>query len=356
MNGIGSRRSPRICAALLCVALSATPLAAQTLGEAMLASAWRGAPADTASLSDLYRRSREVRDQRVLDAVMAVAQDPAAGWWRRATAMRVMAAYVRPSLSFCPDHIRIRGDSASRLVHAGHWVQREGSVPLGESWAVGVRMVLQRLAAADADSEVRHTAGFIAESLRPAWPPTGRSETTDSTFRAECRRAARTVLAGRAELQWRWAADRIGNCDDSAGEAIAAWLRRAATDSLEILQVYWAARGIRDQRILDAAIEVARDSTREWRQRVSAMHLLGAYVDPKIVFEPDDLTSRRDGTAIARGLGHAIHQIDGTRPLPTGFVLTIQSILESVATESADVRVSSAARLFASVARNRVIR
>jgi len=135
-----------------------------------LAALWRRPTSDSASLSELYVMSAQVRDKRVLDAVMAVADDPAAGWWRRSTALRVVAAYVVPGVRFKPDDIRIRSDSALRHTLASHSVQREGSEPFDATWLVRVRDLFQRLSSTDADPSLRHSARVIGDVLKPALP------------------------------------------------------------------------------------------------------------------------------------------------------------------------------------------
>lgn len=135
-----------------------------------LAVLWQRPTSDSASLSELYVMSARVRDKRVLDAVMAVADDPTAGWWRRSTALRVMAIYVAPGVRFKPDDIRIRSDSALRHTVVTHTVQREGSEPFDATWLVRVRDLFQRLSSTDADPILRHSARVIGDVLKPALP------------------------------------------------------------------------------------------------------------------------------------------------------------------------------------------
>ncbi len=180
----------------------------------------------------------------------------------------------------------------------------------------------------------------------------GRRENVDALHRADCRLALQAILTGKPEPKWNWAVDKIAGCDDSAGEVVPSWMRRPMPDSLDLLEVFAAASTVRDQRILDAAVEIARDEALSWRQRVNAIQVMGAYVDPRVIIEPDDITSAPNGYPKARMLGHG-HQIDGTSPLAEGHVATIRAILESLAAETSDPRVKASARVFAGLARNR---
>lgn len=139
-------------------------------GEA-LGTVWRHPPADSTSLQELYIASSGLRDQRILDALMAVAADPTIAWYPRATAIRVMAAYVQPAMALIPDEIRPRADSLVRYGMADHWVQREGSDPLMPGSHARIQQLLLRLASEDPDPALRHTAGFVERRLRRYFAP-----------------------------------------------------------------------------------------------------------------------------------------------------------------------------------------
>lgn len=135
-----------------------------------LTAAWQRLPADSASFDQLFAASSRVRDQRIFEALFSIANAPTNGWWARATAIRVMAWYVRPGLNLVPDDIRIRADSAEEFSVSDHWVQIDGSVALEANSGARVRDLLAALSAGDPDPQVRHTAAYVMKRLRPYLP------------------------------------------------------------------------------------------------------------------------------------------------------------------------------------------
>lgn len=131
-----------------------------------LAAAWQRLPTDSASFDQLFAASSRVRDQRIFEALFTVANAPTNGWWARATAIRVMAWYVRPGLNLVPDDIRFRADSAEEFSVSDHWVQSDGAVPLEANSSTRVRDLLVALSAGDPDPQVRHTAAYVEKRLR----------------------------------------------------------------------------------------------------------------------------------------------------------------------------------------------
>lgn len=180
----------------------------------------------------------------------------------------------------------------------------------------------------------------------------GQRENYNATLRADCRLALQVITTGRPEPKYDWAIDRIASCDDTAGEAVPTWIRRASNDSLDLLKSRIAGRTIRDQRILDAVMEVARSSALAWRPRVSALRIMMSYIDPSIVVEPEDITTAPHNEPTVHVLGHA-HQIEGTHPLAPGAPVAIRALFESLAAADPDQKVRSTARMFAEMARDR---
>jgi len=176
-------------------------------------------------------------------------------------------------------------------------------------------------------------------------------ENYNATLRADCRLALQVIVTGKPEPKWDWALDQIAYCDDTAGEALPVLLRRASTDSLEQLELLVAGRGVRDQRILDAAIEVAQNGALTWRPRVSAMRVMVSYINRSIVIEPEDIMAAPGGMPRTLIVDHA-YQIDGTHPLSPSARSTIRTVFEALASADQDARVRAAGKIFAGVARN----
>ena len=133
----------------------------ETAGDA-LAKLWRSVPTDSIVLMRLLRSAREIKDQRVYVAATTVARDASAAWWPRATALRLLAAYVDPGLRFHTEDLRPGPDSAGLVIRTvSHWVQNDGSQPLAAGAIPEIQALLAELAASDPNPDVRYTAQHL---------------------------------------------------------------------------------------------------------------------------------------------------------------------------------------------------
>ncbi|HKG94278.1 MAG TPA: hypothetical protein VKA84_20365 [Gemmatimonadaceae bacterium] len=136
----------------------------------MAAYLWRNAPADTGRLSALVGASY-VRDRRILDAVTAVATDPARPQLVRLAALRILAIYGDPHLLLEWSDLEpppvIGGLVQGRnLPHIGHPYAPDGPQPLTAADAQAIRQSLDLLSRSDADERVRGAAESIIYALR----------------------------------------------------------------------------------------------------------------------------------------------------------------------------------------------
>ncbi len=136
----------------------------QTAGAA-LAVVWRQPPADSASLEDLFFSSARVRDQRIFLATMAMARDVTASWWPRATALRVLAAYVDPLTLVKPDYLRPAPDSVSLFSVVSHFYQINGSKPLPGDALLQIKGLVEALALSDPDPGIRFAGRYLGRAL-----------------------------------------------------------------------------------------------------------------------------------------------------------------------------------------------
>ena len=134
-----------------------------------LAKAWSIATVDSATLSEMVRTSRDVQDGRLFEALVAVASDPAAGWWRRASALRVLAAYVAPQLMFTPDHLRPSPTAPGSVRILGHVTLFQGTTPMPADSKARTRALFLRLVESDPDSGIRSAASFLEKELSVDW-------------------------------------------------------------------------------------------------------------------------------------------------------------------------------------------
>jgi hypothetical protein len=198
------------------------------------------------------------------------------------------------------------------------------------SYSFGIVLALSTMA----------TAGNPAEAIAQ-----GSRESENATLRADCRLASQALVTGRPEPLFDWAMGHIGRCDDTAGEALPVLLRRASSDSADLDQLFLASKRIRDQRILVAALEVARNTAAHWRPRVMALHLMANYIDPSTLFSPYDLTANPDGTVQVSSASHWVQRA-GSQALDVGAPVQIAAVLRELGDRDADVRVRASARYF----------
>lgn len=131
---------------------------------AALAALWSAPPSDSVALEQLFAASAQVRDARLLDAVARVAEAGGQARLVRLTALRVLAAYVDPSV-VAPVELLVEPDPREyRVASRDHAVQIEGSVPIGADTAASVRDLLHRLTT-DEDASVRAAARYLLRRL-----------------------------------------------------------------------------------------------------------------------------------------------------------------------------------------------
>ena len=165
-------------------------------------------------------------------------------------------------------------------------------------------------------------------------------EREDSVLRADCRLAAQAIETGRPSPHFDWAMESISRCDETAGEALALAWRHAPTDSVTLMILGRSSREMKDQRIYEAAVAVARDVSRSWWPRQAALRLLASYVEPRVTFNEDGLRSE--------GRGHSSSHTavrEGSQPLVPGAIPQILVLLADLAANDPDPLLRNAARL-----------
>lgn len=141
-------------------------------GPRILARAWRTTPADTARLGDLVNASGRLRDERLYDAMQAVASDRSRPDVVRVAAMLALSRYVDPHSAVWFSDLRIPEDSVRRIplvtgwqTHGGHL---EGTRPLNRSVANPVLQLLDEIAQQQAvePRTVWYAAAVLAKRVR----------------------------------------------------------------------------------------------------------------------------------------------------------------------------------------------
>lgn len=191
-------------------------------------------------------------------------------------------------------------------------------------------------------------AGFIAFAMVEVPLSAQALESrADADRRQECRSTAAIIETGaplsgeaaRATLR------QIRHCDVSGGPAIArAWgTPSLRAEALELLVfVSWE---IHDRRIMDAAIDLARDEGATEELRFGALSVLAAYLDPHHQPGPRTWYESPDQRwpSISGGSSHVFWR-PGTQPIDAAAQARIVETLREIEAESADVRVQRVAQ------------
>ena len=175
-----------------------------------------------------------------------------------------------------------------------------------------------------------------------------RREVSDVHLRNDCRLAAQVLETGHPHPRYRWAVQRAADCSESGPPAyVKRWSE--AADSADVRDLLSFSARIRDQRLVDQALAVARDRQRPDVVRVGAMLLLWRYVDPQSRIGLWDLQPQ-DSEHVRMIVGgrspHALPQIEGAEPVtPNLASATLQLLRELAANEPSRPVQYAAARL-----------
>ncbi|HLA89901.1 MAG TPA: hypothetical protein VJL28_05695 [Gemmatimonadaceae bacterium] len=127
---------------------------------AALQRVWAAPPADSAALEPLVEASGAMRDQRIYEAVAAVARNAGAAQVVRLSALRVLAAYLDPRKVVDLDDLRPSRDSGA-VAWADHAHQLTGSQPLDGAAPARIHALFADLAASDPDPVVRYAGRWL---------------------------------------------------------------------------------------------------------------------------------------------------------------------------------------------------
>jgi len=128
---------------------------------------WGNVREDSATLSDFASASRRLRDGRFFVALEALAGDTGAGWWRRTSALRVLASYIAPHVSLTPDELRSGRETRPAAPAEARPI--DGWRPLPPDYRARTRALIERIAREDAAPAVRSSAQVMSRRLRWRW-------------------------------------------------------------------------------------------------------------------------------------------------------------------------------------------
>ena len=119
---------------------------------------------DREALGHLTFSSRSVRDQRIFDAVLAVAGAPDRAPLIRLSALRVLVSYTDPVLDVSLDDLEHPKDNEV-LGHIVDFAPTDGTVPLAAGDPSAVMDLLRRLGQQEPNPEVAAAARYVLRGL-----------------------------------------------------------------------------------------------------------------------------------------------------------------------------------------------
>jgi hypothetical protein len=170
----------------------------------------------------------------------------------------------------------------------------------------------------------------------------GQRERDHAQLRNDCRLAAQVLTSGQPNPRYGWARDVIVKCDESGGEALASLWRSVPADSTELPHVVYSTNRLRDQRILDELVKVARDESRPAIVRLSAFQVLVSYFKPGTYVSLRWLRQPPFGSPL--GFETEFAATEGATPLGPSTQQSIHTLMRQLAESDRDPTVRNAAR------------
>jgi len=191
-------------------------------------------------------------------------------------------------------------------------------------------------------------AAALAAALIHA-PAAAQSERTDTALAAGCRRAVAALSEARVDAIVRGELTDLAPCRESGPDALARIWQSIPADEPALRELRFASRRVRDERTLAALLAIAGNPAREREVRLSAFQVLVVYVDPRLVFDPENLGH----APIVLGSGsHASYDVGSEPPRPDAAERII-ALLRQVGTSDADPMAPAARWLWEALVRTR---
>lgn len=183
-------------------------------------------------------------------------------------------------------------------------------------------------------------------------------ERTSPHVRNDCRLAAQIITLGQPDPHRKWALETINRCGESGGGVIASLWADPPADPTSLDRLYWITAGFLDARVLGAVRSTVANTAGGTLVRLTALRVLGAYVNPHVDASITSLTPPPENPACAslvtardcvyprmEMVGSVDHrpQTAGAEPLPSDYRESILRVLQELATADPDRTVRYAA-------------
>ncbi len=173
----------------------------------------------------------------------------------------------------------------------------------------------------------------------------GTRERDDAQLRNDCRLALQVLTLGQPADRYGWARDVIVKCDESGGPALVSLWRSVPADAAELAHVVYSTSRVRDQRILEELLTVARDQARPAVVRLSAFQVLVSYYKPSAYVSLRSLRQPPFGSPL--GFVTEFVATEGSSPLGPTTLTSIHNLMRELAQSDPDQTVRNAARFLA---------
>lgn len=170
----------------------------------------------------------------------------------------------------------------------------------------------------------------------------GHRERDDTQLRNDCRLALQVLTLGQPADRYGWARDIIVKCDESGGPALASVWRSVSADPGELPHVVYSTSRVRDQRILDQLVIVARDQARPTVVRLSAFQVMVSYYKPSAYVSMRSLRQPPFGSPL--GFVTEFVATEGSSPLGPTSRESIRNLMRELSQSDPDSTVRNAAR------------
>lgn len=162
--------------------------------------------------------------------------------------------------------------------------------------------------------------------------------------RNDCRLAVQVLETGHPHPHWTWAMDVVDRCTEYGGAALARTWAVPPADITALTQLVLSSQRLRDQRIVDAVLEVARSESASREVRLRALQVLASYVDPSRTPRLDEM-ERSDDPYQFPSIRRNMHVVtfEGSRPPAPDTPLRVLGALRTLGETAGDQHVREAA-------------
>ena len=243
-------------------------------GDSVLVRLWSSIGPDTASLIPLMYLSSEVGGAHLLRALLETASDTRRPPHVRLAALAAVVPYLRPH-DACLGRVLDTVSTFISTCSINHPSYRAAS---------SIEPLLRDSIWATLTSLGREpgSVGRAAWSLGPSW---GAPERWSETQADRCRRSGKAfALALRANIATFLSAEfgELASCSESGPPALVLAWRAAPSDSAVLSRLLRISATVRDARLFQALLQVARDSARPVAVRVAAVDGIAPLLHPAL--------------------------------------------------------------------------